>query len=308
MSIDTVDVKAEFIPIRGWQAVDFIRLNLGLMQGHDPLADRILARPWTWFSLRAYVYLLLTFFRSDSFFLEVAGQRAGLLSVAHQDGLAFVFGLGLFPGYQQRGLGQQAATFLEDLARRRRCTALVAAMSAGNAPVHRLVELCGGRLLGLATTDLALGPLPAWPRPANGLEVRPLPKSEAQQAWQRWRLYEVEQVAGPEAVEIAARLLKWEYLPRGKYLALVCEGREAGFAFASAGRRSGEMAVGLFPATTFWASRETAGLVRAIAGHLGTAIHKLTLTQTHADALTACADFNFDRLRSKERHVAFKRL
>jgi len=296
----TKDLKADFTPARWWQAVDFIRLHFEMVRGRDPWADRVLAQPWALSSLFEYVCMVDNFFRFSNFFILVSGEQAGVISVASRPEFIYIYGLGLLPKYQRGGIGGQAAEFLEGYRARKRVRWGVTAMVIGNKPVHMLVGACGGRLLGLSTATLAITAACPAP-PFTELVVVSLNKTEANSAWKRWRLYEVEQVAGNDAVELAALLLG--RLPRGKYLGLYQNGQEIGFALAHG--QTGELGLDLFPVKAFWSSAPTADLVAALARHLGANIRRLTLTQTHATALAASESFGFEWNREQERHLVF---
>ena len=64
-------MRVEFVPVRWWQAATFICLNFEIVRGRDPMADRILTRPWTPSSLLEYAYQLDTFFRSNTHFVII---------------------------------------------------------------------------------------------------------------------------------------------------------------------------------------------------------------------------------------------
>ena len=300
MSEKAIGLKADIVPARWWQAVSFIRLYFEMVRGHDPWADRILARPWAPSSLLEYIYMLDNFFRLSNFLILVSGEQAGAISLVPRPEFIYIYGMGLLPKYQRARIGKQIVEFLESYGARKKVHWGVAAMAVNNRPVHMLVGACGGRLLGLSTATLAV--TAASPAPSSvELEVIPLSKSEASSAWTRWRLYEVEQVAGNDAVELAALLL--ESLPRGKYLGLYQRGQEIGFALARG--RTDELGIDLFPAKEFWSSEPTANLVAALACRLGANIRRLTLTQTHAKTLAASQSFGFERNREQERHLVF---
>jgi GNAT superfamily N-acetyltransferase len=293
-------LKADIVPARWWQAVSFIRLYFEMVRGFDPWADRILARPWAPSSLLEYIYMIDNFFRLSNFLILVSGEQAGAISLVTRPEFIYIYGVGLLPKYQRARIGKQIVEFLESYGTRKKVHWGVAAMAVNNKPVHMLVGACGGRLLGLSTTTLTV--TTAGPAPSSvELEVVPLCRPEASSAWTRWRLYEVEQVAGNDAVELAALLL--ESLPRGEYLGLYRRGQEIGFALAHGPRV--ELDIDLFPAKEFWSSASTAGLVVALARHLGANIRRLTLTQTHAKTLNASEAFGFERNREQERHLVF---
>lgn len=71
------ELKVDFVPARRWEAASCIRLILETVRDRDPWANRILARPWSLFSLVRYAYLLDNFIHSDTFFVVVSGERAG---------------------------------------------------------------------------------------------------------------------------------------------------------------------------------------------------------------------------------------
>lgn len=297
------DVQVDFAPARWWEAIDFLRLNLKIVQGHDPWADRVLARPWSLFSLREYAYMLDNFFRSSTFFIIASGQRAGLISMKHRPGFIYIDSLGLLTPFIRKRIGKLAADFVEDYARRKGYRWGVATMAVGNKPVHMLCGAFGGRLLGLSTTTLALTTVSPSLSTSNEFELKELGRPEARKAWKRWRLLEVEHAAGRDAVEIAVHLL--ESLPRGKHLSIHQNGQEIGFAFAR--QRAGESEISVFTSNEFWSDTQTANIVTAIACHLESTIRRLTLTQTHANVLTGSESFSFERHRDQERHlVVFK--
>ncbi len=297
--LEETHLKVEFVRARWWQAIDFLRLNFEIVRGRDPYADRLMARPWSPSSVLEYLYMLDTLARSDSYFILVDGERAGVVWVAAQSQYIFIYSIGLLPQFQRGGAGKQAAEFIENYSACKRTRWGVAAMSISNKPVHMLAGAFGGRPLGLSTTTLTVAA--ANPPPtADTLEIIPLNRPEASEAWKRWRLYEVEQVAGSNATELAALLLEdMQKLPRGKYLALRQGGQESGFAAAQGGD------VSLFTAKECWPAAPTASLVAELARHLGTTIRRLTLTLTHANALTTSECLDFERRRKDERHIVF---
>lgn len=172
-------------------------------------------------------------------------------------------------------------------------------MAVTNRPAHMLSAAFGGRLLGLSTTRLTLASSPS--SCSSELVVKRLEKSPAQEAWKRWRLYEVEHVAGHKVLELATHLLG--ALPRGEHLALYHQGKEIGFALARPGK--GERKVELYPGAQFWSNAATADLVAGVARHLASPIRTLILSQTHANALTASGAIDFERRREEDRHLVF---
>ncbi|MCX7682448.1 MAG: GNAT family N-acetyltransferase [Anaerolineae bacterium] len=301
------DVPAvELVPVRLWQAVPFLRLNMEIVRGIDPLADRFLARPWAPSSLLEYGYMLARFLRSYPYFIFVSGQQAGLLWLVRWEDLYFVNTLGLFPQYQQRGIGMRTVSLIEEQAARLGCTYLATAVAPGNEAVHRLIVAYGGRPLGLATVRAQLVgtelPVPALP----GVTVEKVDKRTALQAWRRWRLHEVEQVAGPDGLKPASTLLKQMYLPKGEHLLLRLDGQEMGYACICRGQSEVETA--LFPAVSFWEGEKTVGLLAALEAWGGCSVRRLELTRTHYYTLTN-AGLKLERYRvEEERHFAFKRV
>jgi hypothetical protein len=307
-------LKVEFVPVRWWQAVGFIRLNFEVVGGHDPWADRILSRPWAPSSLIEYAYMLVTFPGSNAYFIVASGERVGVLWMIRHSGLFYILSLGLLPHFRARDTGMQIARllirtvrFIEDYAKRENCEMGIARIATMNKPIQRMVRMFGANPLGLATTTLALSTVPPPTSSLPDIEVRQMRKSEAVKAWRRWRLYEVEHVAGRSGVEVAANLLKSFYwldsFPRGEYLALYQNKQEIGFAFAR--QHEGEHELGLLPSATFWAGPQTVALVTVLASYLDSPVRYLTLTQKHADALDTSTAFDFERNREQERHFVF---
>lgn len=297
--------KIDFVPARWWQVVDFMRLNLDVARGRDPMADRILSRPWALSSIAEYVYMLRRFLLSDAHFIVISGQRSGVMWIARWSDILFVITIGLFPRFQQHGIGTHTLALIEEHAKRQGCRAIAGAMAPSNDPIHRLTLGCDYHLLGLADTTLILSGVNPLAPPSN-IEIREVNRAEATQAWKRWRLYEVELVAGQDGVHVAVILLKFIPLPRGRRVILYQDDQEIGFAYAY--QRGGERTLGLFPVSSFWSGPETVKLIAALTSHLGSAIHRLTLTQTHANTLAVSAPFDFERIQESERHFMFKTL
>jgi len=295
------------VPVHWWQAVDFIRMNFAVVRGHDPWADRILSRPWALSSLLEYVYMFIKLPVSDAYFIVASGVRAGTLWTIHRSGLLYILNLGLLPRFRARGIGVEAARFVEDHGLRQGCKAAAASVAVSNEPVQQLVRLFDGGPLGLSTTRLTLSTASSLPSAPPGTEIKEVGRSEAIRAWRRWRLHGVEQVSGRSGVEVAASLLDafgWLVsLPRGRYLTVHQEGQEIGFAFVR--RRKGELNIGLFPSVRFWPGPQTAVLVAALASYVGSPVRYLTLTLAHADALAASSPFGFERRRERERQFVF---
>jgi GNAT superfamily N-acetyltransferase len=299
------DLSADLVPVRWWQAIPFLRLNLEIVRGIDPLADRILTHPWAPSSLLEYGFMLHRFFRSNAHFVFISGEQAGLLWTVRWSEVFFIITLGLFPRYQQHGVGTRTINLAEDYARSRQCKALATAVAPRNKPVLLLIKARGGNPLGLATTTLNLSTANPPTSSSPAFEIRHIGKRAAREAWKRWRLYEVEQVAGLEAVQVAVEFLHRMPLPRAKYMALYQDGQEIGFAFAR--HHSKELEVGAFPTAAFWSAAETTRLVATLATHLGAPVHYLVLTQSHANTFANAAPFEFERhCPEEERHFAYK--
>jgi hypothetical protein len=250
--------------------------------------------------------MLDNFFHTDNYFILADNQQAGLVSLGYRPEFIFVYSLGLLPEFQRQRIGKQAATFIEAYRKRRGCPWAVAAMAVGNRPVQLLSKAFGGRPLGLSTTTLTL----TWTCPSISplakFKVKELTRAEANQAWKRWRLHEVEHIAGPDVVDIASCLL--DTPPRGEYLAIHRCGHEVGFAVAQTQKQEGELDVSLFTSSAFWSDVPTTSLVALIEKHFGASIRHLTLNQPHANALDGSTFLSFERPREQERHlVIFKR-
>ena len=295
-------LHVDFVPARWWEAIGFIRLTFETTRSRDPWVARILARPWSLSSLLEYGYLLDNFFHSSSFFALVSGERAGVVAMHSRPKFVYMEIIGFLPRFQHGRTGIQAAEFINEYTKRHGCKWGVAAMAVKNRPVHMLSNAFHGRLMGLSTTEFTLTATDSRPSVPSELEVKRMNRSAANDAWKRWRLYEVDQVAGHDIIEVASELL--EKMPRGEYLALYHEGQEIGFALAR--RRGSEMSVDLYPSMQFWSTPSTAKLVVAITCHLGSAVRYLKVTQTHANRLTAPDEsFIFERHREEERHLVF---
>ncbi|MBN1890882.1 MAG: hypothetical protein JW850_23000 [Thermoflexales bacterium] len=293
-----VKAKAEFVPARWWQALDFIRIGLETMRGvGDPWVDSILARPCSPSSWLEYGYMLDNFWHSDSFFIVVAGERAGILAIRYLPECIYFDAIGLLPKFRRGNIGLQAANFIANHCLSTKYQWMLAMAATPNRVIRLLYSAFGGRRFGLSKTRLTLKTVSISAGPEY--EIKRLGKTEANQAWRRWRLDEVEHVAGHEAARLAPHFL--DRLPRGKYLALYQDGEEIGMAVA--GQHQGESTVELFPAQSCWSNTPTARIVTATAHHLGSTIRYLTLTQTHANELTACESLDFERHREEERHL-----
>ena len=297
------DLKVNFVPTRWWEALNFLRLNFEMVRGCDPLADSILAQPWSPSNLLECGYMLDNFFHTDNYFILADNHQAGLVSLGYRPEFIFIYSLGLLPDFQRQRVGKQAAEFIEAYRKQRGCPWAVAAMAVGNRPVQLLSKAFGGRPLGISTTTLTLtGTCPSISSLAK-FKVKRLTRAEANEAWKQWRLHEVEQIAGPDVVDIAASLL--ETPPRGEYLAIYRRRHEVGFAVAQ--KQGNESEASVFISRAFWSDVPTADLVALIENHLGTTVRHLTLTETHANTLNGSTFLRFERPRKQERHlVVFK--
>jgi ribosomal protein S18 acetylase RimI-like enzyme len=295
----------QIVPARWWEVGPFIRINLEMTRGRDPWGDRLLARPWAPAHMLEYLYMLDAFARFDNFLVKVAGQRAGVLALHRRPRFIYVYSLGLLPEFQRGKLGSQLGEFVRDYSRRHDLDVAVASVSVVNRPVHVLVRAFGGRLLGLSTTSLAVLEAASPPEPMPGLRAQPLQRGQVLAAWSRWRLHEVEQVAGPEAMEVAGWVL--DKPPRARYLACFTGEEEVGLAYLR--RARGGVEIGLFPTHELWGESGTLGLLAALARHVQAPVRRLTLTQTHADMLCAAwpGTQRFERQRDQERHLVFIR-
>jgi hypothetical protein len=157
----------------------------------------------------------------------------------------------------------------------------------------------GGRVFGLSTTTLPIKKL-CLPEAAAGLTCRRVDRKEAEAAWLRWRLYEVKQTGGEAAAAVAPRLL--EKLPSGQYAILLRNTEEIGFVFTRKDREG--ICLGLFPARDFWTNEQTLQLLAASI-LMSPMPSRLTVTQTHANALTISDTFAFERNKGNERHLIF---
>lgn len=301
-------MNVDFVPMRWWQASYFLSLNFQVVQTRDPLADRILANPWSLSSLLAYLQIFGGFFFTDNFHIVVDGERAGLLSAHIRPEFVFGLCLGLLPRFQRQGIGTQAVHYFEEYVQRQERTAWVGASSAGNRAILQLLDKFGGRLLGLCTSTLEVKTLDPMPEHSNSTNLIQLPKAQARQTWRQWKLYEVEQIAGPGAIPIATSLLKWERLPPGECLALYQDDQEIGILCARPQKSSQKLDVDLLTSSTFWSNAQTIDLVTTIAHHFDCPIGQLTLAQTHANRLTPSATFDFERHQEQERCLLFKLL
>jgi len=298
--------QVDFIPVRWWQVIDFIRLNLAVAKGHDPYADRILARPWSPFSLMEYAYMLATFPTSDAYFVQVSGMRVGVVWTMYRARFVYILSIGLLPQFQVRGVGLQIGYFLEEYGESKQASAAAGRAAVKNKPIQHMVRAFGGRPLGLATTELTLlaSPLPA---PPPGVEVRRINKSEAARAWRCWKLHAVEHVSGNAGREVAADFLNafdWmDPMPRGKYLTLYQDNQEIGLAVAR--RRGDGMEISLLTSAGLWSGSQTAALLSAMSSNLELPVRYLRVTRQHADLFDVSTPFEFERPREQERHFVF---
>jgi hypothetical protein len=307
-------MSTEFVPIRWWQAIEFIRIDFETTRGRDPWVDRILSRPWSPYSLLQYAYALAEMPSSFPYFITVSGERVGTLWLLKRSKVLYIYSIGLLQSYREsEATGMQAGRILikavqciEDCSQKANSEVTVARIAIHNAPIQRMVKIFDARPLGLATTTLTLSSLSTTVS-LPGLGIRAISKSEARKAWQDWKLHAVAHVAGDCGVQAAEELIKtlsWaDPLPKGKYFALEQDGEAIGFAFAH--RRKGEVELGLLTTANRWTGPETAALVAAMASYLDTTIRHLTVTQRHADVLDETPAFEFVRERKQERHFVF---
>jgi hypothetical protein len=276
---------------------------MAIARGRDPYADRFLAQPWSPAGLLERLYLLDTFFHSSAYFIEAAGRRVGVVWLIDRPGYIYIYSVGMLASHQRGTLGLKAAQFIVAYARERNQAWGAGTVAAQNRPVRMLLAAFKGRPLGLSTASLALlGGAGAAPGPPFG--VRPLAGAAARAAWRRWRLYEVEQVAGRDALHIGAHLL--ENLYRGKYVAISTGDQEIGFAFVR--RVAGVIEAGLFTSTAYWSDIQTARIVDAVESSLGVRAGRLMLTRSHANQLAGNGVLKFERKRDEERYyIVFKR-
>jgi hypothetical protein len=294
------------VPARWWQIFDFIRLNLTVVKGHDPYADRILARPWSLFSLIEYVYMLITFPASYAHFILADGERVGVVWTMDKPGFGYILSIGLLPEFRLFGVGLQIACFLEDYADLKQAKAAVARVAARNKPAQHMARAFNGHPLGLITTKTTLLTLPP-PTPLPGVSIKRINKTEAAKAWRRWKLHAVEHVSGSTGVKVATDFLNafsWmDPIPRGKYLALYQEDQEIGLAVARRHRR--EMEISLLTSTNFWSGSQTGALLSSITSSLDLPTRYLKVTRQHADLWEDDAPFEFERPREQERLFVF---
>lgn len=304
MSQTLLQPQADFLPVRWWQVTDFMRLNFAVVKDVDPWAGRILSRPWAPSSISTYLHMLHVFPFSAAYFIAVSGVRVGVVWMLRRRAHIFILSIGLLRGFQKQDVTNQAADFIEEYGRREQCEALVAAVAPTNRAVRWLMMARGGKQLGLSTTRLMLSPPFAPSSPQHPVRIVRIGRAEALEARKRWRLHEVEHVAGHIGLSVAGDFL--EPLPwRSQHFVLYDGSREIGYA---SGRRYGGMGleVALFPAKAFWGGPETADLLAALASHLGAAVRCLVVTTTHANVLAMSAPFQYERLVDRERHIWFK--
>lgn len=296
-----LDMPAEFVPVRWWQLIDFIRLYFKTVQGRDPWADRVLAQPLSPASILEYLYLVDNYFHMQVFFIRAADQRVGMITLRNRSAFIYLDGLGLLPEFQHGTLGRQAVQFILKLCLQTGHTIALGTTAVRNRPFHMLMGALGGRVFGLSTTTLMLKMLRP-PVVSTNMTCRRLPRIEAEAAWRRWRLYEVEQTGGAAAAAVAPHLL--EKLPSGQYAILLENSDEIGFVFMR--KEKDGLHLGLFPSRAYWASEPTARLVAALTSCLVSDMPAhLTMTQTHANALTTSETLSFERKKNDERHIIF---
>jgi hypothetical protein len=296
-----INVQAEFVPVRWWQIIDFIRLYFETVRGRDPWADKVLARPWSPSSVLEYLYLVDNYFHMQVFFIQAAGQRVGMITLRNKPAFIYLDGLGLLPEFQHGTLGQQGVQFIRDLCLQTNHTIALGTTAVRNRHFHLLMGAWGGRVFGLSTTTLPLKKL-CLPEAAAALTCRQVNRKEAEAAWLRWRLYEVKQTGGEAAAAVAPHLL--EKLPSGQYAILLRNTEEIGFVFTCKDKE--DICLGLFPAQDYWSNEQTLQLLAAsLSCLMSPRPSRLTVTQTHANALTISETFDFERNKGNERHIIF---
>lgn len=296
-----INVQAEFVPVRWWQIIDFIRLYFETVRGRDPYADQLLARPWSPSSLLVYGYLIDNYFHMQVFFIQVEGQRVGMITLRNTPAYIWLDGLGLLPEFQHGTLGSQAVQFMRELCLKTNHTLALGTTAVRNRHFHLLMGALGGRVFGLSTTTLPLKKFCLPEAPAD-LTCRRVNRKEAEAAWLRWRLYEVKQTGGESAAAVVPHLL--EKLPSGQYAILMRKTEEIGFVFTRKDKEG--ICLGLFPARDYWSNEQTLDILAVSISGLASAMpSRLTITQTHANALTISETFGFERNKGNERHIIF---
>jgi hypothetical protein len=251
---------------------------------------------------------------SFSYFITISGERVGTLWLLKRSKLLYIYSLGLLQSYREdRATGMQAGRILikavqciEQCSKRANSNVAAGRIAVCNAPIQRMVKIFDAQPLGLATTTLTLPSLTNTTA-IPGITVRTINKSKAVKAWRNWKLRAVAHVAGDSGVQAAKELTKslsWaDPPPKGEYLALGVDGEEIGVACVH--RRQGELELDLLTTANRWTGSQTAALVSALASHLGTAVHYLTVIQKHADVLDETPVFEFRREYEQERHFVY---
>jgi hypothetical protein len=305
-------MAVEFVPMRWWQTIDYIRTDFETARGRDPWVDRVLSHPWSPSSLLEYAYALAEIPFSIPYYIVVSGERIGTLWLTRRSRLLYIFSLGLLPHFRESDTGMQAGRLLikavrciEDCAKRFNSVVSVGKIAACNAPIQRMVKIFDAKPLGLATTTLALA-ADSFKTTSFNINTKEIKKADFVKAWRHWKLRAVAHVAGNNGIKAATILLEgysWiDPLPKGEYFALEQDGEEIGVACAH--RREGETELSLLTAANRWTGQETAALIAAMASRLDT-IRYLTVTQKHADILDETPAFEFERKREQERHFVF---
>jgi hypothetical protein len=305
-------MAVEFVPMRWWQAIDFIRTDFQTMKGRDPWADQVLAHPWAPSNLVSLLYEVAGLPSSSPYFIVVSGERVGTLWLVVRDDFLYIYSLGLLPEYRDAYSGMQAGRLLinavnqiERVCRHHDTEITVGRVAVRNEPMQRMVQVFGARPLGVATTTLELSSTPAGP--LAGLEVEELGRPAAKASWKRWNMDAAQHVAGEDgekAVVLMVDKLAWIHpLPKGKPLGLYQDGEEIGLAIAR--QHAGQMDVLLLTSTAFWSGPQTAGIVAAVTSQLGSPAGYLTLTLNHTDAIEGSRALAFERDRAKEREFVY---
>lgn len=303
------------MPVRWWQAADFIRINLAMMKDRDPWADHVLSRPWSLYSLLEYAYMLVNLISSHAYFVVADGERVGVFWLLERSRVLYILSLGLLSHFRTSvedltiaRLLIKAVRTIEDLSRHPNCETTVARIAARNEAIQRMTGMFQARSLGLSVTTLTLSSVEHTKNSQSTLEVRRIKRVEAAKAWKRWKIHAVENTSGNDGAKAAVDLLEafgWlDPLPRGKHYTLYKNEQEIGFAFTC--QRRGKLELGLFPSSTFWPGPQTAELVATLIAYIDTPIQYLTLTQKHADILdNTTTPLQFERNRDQERHFVF---
>jgi ribosomal protein S18 acetylase RimI-like enzyme len=305
-------MAVEFVPMRWWQALDFVRTDFQTMKGRDPWADQVLARPWTPSNLVSLLYEVAGLPSSLPYFVVVSGERVGTLWLIVRDDFLYIYSLGLLPEFRDTNFGMQVGRLLinsvnhiEDVCRRHDTEITICRVAVRNEPMQRMVQIFGAKPLGVATTTLKLSSPPD--EPPDGLDVKKLGRSAGEERWKQWNMHAARHAAGSDgerSITLMMNKLSWIHpLPKGKSMGLYQGDEEIGLAVAH--QREDKLDIVLLTSTAFWSGPQTAGIVAAVASRLDSPIGYLTLTLSHADAIDKSAALNFERDRDKERQFLY---